>query len=167
MRRRILLALVAVAFALPQAAFAQASGSIQATANVLTTLNVTGQSDLQFIDVLPGVNQTVLPTDGTAGEFRVSGAGTSEVTLDFQLPADLAGAVTAATMPIVFDADDAGFTDVSGGTQTTFDPNTQETTSLVGGGLWVYLGGTVQPSGAQAFDLYSATVTLNVAYTGN
>ena len=52
---------------------AQASGSIQALANVLAPITVAAGQNLDFGNVTPGVNKTVAVTDATSGRFDATG----------------------------------------------------------------------------------------------
>ena len=64
------------------------NASITATANVQTPINVVGAQQLNFGNVFPGVNKTVLASDlSNAGRFDVSGQASAPVTLSFTLPA--------------------------------------------------------------------------------
>jgi len=163
MRQRLLVA-VATAVVLPGALSAQVSANIQATANVLAPLTVSGTQALDFGDVIPGVPSTLPPDDASAGSFTVGGYGTLEVTLDFgTLPSNLASGPN--NLPISFGAGSAGYGDV--GVSTTFDPSSVETTKLVAGALLVFIGGTVSPTPTQAAGAYSGTISLTVAYTGS
>lgn len=167
MRIRLLTVLALLALVIPSSIAAQATGDIQATAVVLAPLTVTPAANLDFGNVIPGVNSTLLPSDANAGRFDVAGSGVLEVTLDFTtLPNQLATG-GGATMPILYGAGSAAYADTPAGAQTTFDPSATATTNLVAGALSVFLGGTVQPAFNQAAGSYSATVTLQVAYTGN
>ncbi|MBI4421763.1 MAG: hypothetical protein HY560_13135, partial [Gemmatimonadetes bacterium] len=75
--------LVALALVLAGAATAQAqtnNASITATAVVQTPINVVGAQGLNFGNVFPGVNKTVLATDLTnAGRFEVTGQASTPV----------------------------------------------------------------------------------------
>ncbi len=154
----------AIALALPGVLSAQVSANIQATANVLAPLTVTGTQVLDFGDVIPGVPSTLLPDDANAGSFTVAGYSTLEVTLDFgTLPANLASGPN--NLPISFGAGSAGYG--AAGVDSTFDPGSVATTNLVSGGLLVFIGGTVSPTPTQAAGAYSGTVSLTVAYTGS
>jgi len=166
MRKRLLPAVAVALLLLPGAVAAQIQGTIQATAVVLSPLTVTGGPDLVFNNVIPGVNQTVLPADGTAGRFDITGSGVLEVQLDFTLPGSLTG---PASLPITFAGQYAGYSPNSATPPaTTFNPTSGGyLTNLVAGGLSVYLGGQVQPAATQAAGNYSGTVTLTVAYTGS
>jgi hypothetical protein len=168
MTRSRSLVLAACLLALPCVVHA-VSDDNNATATVLEPLAVTGVRDLAFGNVFPGVNVTVDKADATSGKWTITGEATGEVTLDFTtLPASLVKG--GDTLPIVYSATDAGRNTVDNpATATAFDPSVQETAvlSAVGGELWVWLGGQVQPASDQAAGVYTATVTLDVNYTGN
>lgn len=146
------------------------SDDITATADVQTPLTVTGSADLDFGTVFPGVNKAVAYTDAVnAGQWDITGEAAAEVTLEFTaLPATLT--FGANTLPIVYAVTDAGHnTTDAPGSATSFDPAVGTTTDLhaATGALFVWIGGTVQPPEDQAAGTYTATITLNVAYTGN
>ena len=52
---------------------------------------------------------------------------------------------------------------------TTFDPSGGLTEFLdaASGELFVWIGGTVSPAAAQPAGVYTATIVLDVVYTGN
>ena len=167
MRKFAVLAVMA-ALIVPSAAFA-VTGSIQATANVLTPLSVsTDLRALDFGDVFPGLNKSIAFTDGTSGKWQIAGEAAKEIQLSFTLPTDLSNA--GILMPISFSATDAAYfaTDAAG-SGVAFDPNAGSTEFLDGtvGSGFVWLGGTVAPAANQAAGLYAATVILDVVYTGN
>ncbi len=156
----------------PAALAAQSNNAtINATANVLTPLDVTAGAALDFGNVFPGVNATVDPvTDANAGRWDVAGAsraGTGyEVTLDYTLPATLSDG-GSNTMPIVFSSSSSSY-GTTQGSSTTVDPNSQQTVNLpTSGNMSVWMGGEVQPPTNQASGSYSAGITLTVNYTGN
>jgi hypothetical protein len=166
---RIRLSSLALAAALVAAAAAPVyaqSGTVAATADVVTPLTVTSISALAFGNVYPGVAKTVAPADAGAGKFGVAGFAGAEVALSFTLPTTLASG--ANTLPI------ASWTGVhntansaSGG--VSFTPSTTATNANLNGtgGLWVFLGAQVTPAAAQVAGTYNSTVTMTVAYTGN
>jgi hypothetical protein len=135
------------------AAFAQgsASGSITAQAFVLTPVSVTPEQDLDFGNVIPGTNKSVQITGATAGRWLVEGTGGAEVDLDFTaLPATLSNGPDA--LAIFYSNVDAGHNTVNvPGGATVFDPAVGTTTDIgaPGGDLYVWIGGTVVPAGAQ------------------
>lgn len=160
------LALVAFLAAAPHQADAQAS--IAATATVATALSVTGGNDLNFQTVIPTYTKTVLVTDATAGTFSLAGGSGAEVTLSFTaLPANLAG--PGGNLPITYDGVHNTVNDPAAGA-TGFVPvlGLSATTTLsAGGDLYVFLGGQVDAALQGTPGVYSGTVTLDAAYTGN
>ncbi len=165
--KRILAAAIVVALILPVSAFA-VSGTINATANVLTPLSVTnGLRDLDFGDVFPGLNKSVALTDATSGKWRIDGEAGKEVQMSFSLPANLS--FGGNNMPISFSATDAGWFDrTSSAVPCPSIPPAGDTEFLSGTGEgFVWLGGTVAPAANQAAGVYTATVSLDVVYTGN
>ena len=151
--------------------FAQESASIQALATVVSTLSVSGSNDLQFQSVNLGVNKSVDKTDvGLAGEWTILGQAGAEVTLDFSLPANLTSG--GNNLAISFTTTDASYANDPLNDQTNptaaINPAIVTTTNLgAGGGMLVWIGGTVNPSIGQASGAYSATIELSVTLTGN
>lgn len=169
MRNRILVALAAAAFALPGGVAAQASnqGIITATAEVQTPLTVSFIQDLDFGNVLPGVNKTIAPGDGADGRLQVAGASGYQVSLDFgTLPTALLSG--GNNLPISFGAGSAGHGTTSGSVGSLFNPGTGANANLsASGNLFIFLGGTVSPAIDQAAGTYEADITVTVDYTGN
>ena len=62
------------------------SASITATATVFQAITVTGAQTLDFGNVFPGVNKTILVTAGTAGRFDLIGQNSTPVQVAFTLP---------------------------------------------------------------------------------
>ena len=168
----MLIALVLASLA-PMGAQAQESAIIQATASVVSSMTVQGTNGLAFGAVTPGIPKAVdKTTAGTAGEWRVTGAPSAEVTLDFTLPTNLDHATLASTMPITFSTTDAAYEDGTGGGQAApaaqIDPSVQTTANIAADGtLWVWIGGTVVPSVSETAGNYSGDITLTITYTGN
>lgn len=132
-------------------------------------ISATGQQDLSFGTLIPGVPVTISRFDpASAGQFEIRGQRGLEVRIDLTLPSSLtAGA--SATMPLEFTSVDGGLaTDRTVGGTQSFDPHLPVTVVLPGNGkAYVYLGGTVRPAPDQAIGPYAATITLTVSYTGN
>jgi len=132
-------------------------------------LSATGQQNLSFGTLIPGVPVTISRFDpASAGQFEIRGQRGLEVRIDLTLPSSLtAGA--SATMPLEFTSVDGGLaTDRTVGGTQSFDPRLPVTVVLPGNGkAYVYLGGTVRPAPDQAIGPYAATITLTVSYTGN
>lgn len=168
--KRMMMAAVVVFGCLAGAGSALAvTGDILATANVLQPLVVSNNlNDLDFGDVFPGVAKSIAYSDATAGQWSVNGYLGAEVQMSFTLPANLVSG--GNNLPISFAATDAGYNTANAvGGATTFDPAAGATTNLDAGSgdLFVWLGGTVTPAGAQPAGVYSNTVSLDVVYTGN
>jgi len=175
-RKQIFASIVAavVMLAGPPEAAAQESATIQALATVISSLSISGNTNLQFGTVTPGVNKVVDKSEpGFAGEWTVTGSVAAELTLDFTLPDSLilVGDSTLG-MPINFSSIDASYDDGAGGGQLApsgvIDPNGLGTERLgAGGQITVWIGGTVNPRISQTGGNYAADVILSVAYTGN
>jgi hypothetical protein len=132
-------------------------------------LSVTGQNELVFASVFPGLPEVVSFADAVnAGAFQVRGANRSEVALTFTLPAALV-ATGGRSLPLRFGPGDGGWnTQNDVPTARTFDPRVVLTVRLSQQGrLFLWLGGTALPTATQAAGTYAGTVTLTAAYTGN
>ncbi len=169
--KKLTMILALTAFlAIPAMVSAQGQGdaaSISATATVIAQLEVSGEEDLRFGDVIPGIASTIAATDvGNAGRFQIQGGGNQEVSLSFDNLTELA-ATGGATLPFAFGSSSAGFGVSSGEADGTFDPLAGTDQRLDNGVLYVFVGGTVTPTAGQPAGSYEGQITLNVAYTGN
>jgi len=164
MRSITKLSLVAVLALTGTALQAQANNaSITATASVQTPINVVGAQPLNFGNVFPGVNKTVVATDLTnAGRFDITGQASTPVTLSFTLPATLGSG--SNTMPIVSYAGvHAQNSTGTGG--IGFLPSAGAGPSLnASGQLWVWVGAQVQPATNQVAGVYTGSITMTVVY---
>jgi hypothetical protein len=155
------------------ASLAQESATIQALATVVSTLHITGITNLNFGTVTLGINKSVNKNQtGQAGQWDITGNPSSEIDLDFTLPAQLRTTDSAAFMNISFGSTDASYDDGTGGGQSSpagvLNPNGPSTHDLGTGGLMsVWIGGTVHPSISQTAGDYAADIILTVAYTGS
>ena len=175
--RRFLAVLAAVAAgaALARPARAQAVAALATTADVNTTaLTLINQTPLAFGTVIPGTPTTVNPqTSASAGYFVIQGVRRAEISITMTLPAQLTTGAGGATMPISFGAQGGCFRDRPPQTSCTFyDPSTTLVDRIRNQNppnnhyhLWV--GGTVSPAAAQQGGVYTGTITLTAAYTGN
>ena len=140
------------------------NASITATANVQTPINVVGAQQLNFGNVFPGVNKTVLASDlSNAGRFDVSGQASAPVTLSFTLPATLSSG--GNTMPIDnytgIRADDAAQTVGA----VLFSPGASNPATLSGAGaLFVWVAARVTPATNQAQGTYTGSIQMTVVY---
>jgi hypothetical protein len=157
--------LVAFALAAPNTASAQ-QASILAQATVQTPLTVTGVSNLDFGNVFPGVNPTVLLTDAGAGHFQLAGVLNAEVDVSFSsLPATLVSGLNNIAISYTGGWNPAA--NPAGATAFVPSAGLTERLDAATGELHVYLGGSLTVPGNQAAGLYQATITLDAAYTGN
>jgi hypothetical protein len=127
-------------------------------------LNVTGIRGLTFGVVFPGVPRVVLRTDAAnAGQFDIGHAKFSPIQITFTLPAVMAGPA-GATMPLVFGANDAGYSSPETITsQVGFDPRVAFATTLdKNGRAAVFIGGRAQPAPSQRAGNYTATITMTI-----
>jgi hypothetical protein len=135
---------------------AQTSGSINATATVLSALSVTG-TDLAFGNVAPTQTKAVAAASG--GTFTVTGSNSAPVSLSFTLPASLGPNVSIGTWTglsnTVNDPGTASALTVSGAAQSR--------TLSSSGSLYVWVGATLTTASATPGS-YSAPVTLTVSY---
>ncbi len=156
--------LVLMAFATTASA---QSGNINVTATVLQPLTVTGARELGFGNVYPGVNKIIAVADLTSGKFTLDGHANAQVNISFTLPTNLTSG--ANTLSISTWTGYRNTTDSPSLGGTSFDPATPTTTTnldAITGDLFVFLGATVSPSSSQAQGSYTATITMNAAYTG-
>jgi hypothetical protein len=160
------LAVVLALAAFATSAAAQ-SGNINATATVLQPLTVSGARDLGFGNVYPGVNKSIAVADATSGRFDLTGVASAQIQFSFTLPTNLTSG--GNTLPIGTWTGYYNATNNATVGGTSFTPSASNTTTnlaAVTGQLFVFVGATVSPSGAQTAGSYSAQVTLTAAYTG-
>ncbi|HEV8401231.1 MAG TPA: hypothetical protein VGQ18_15485 [Gemmatimonadales bacterium] len=127
-------------------------------------LSVTGVRGITFGVVFPGVPRVVVRTDAAnAGQFDVGYAKFAPIQITFSLPAAMNGPA-GATMPIVFGANDGGYSSPETITsQVGFDPRVAFSTALdKNGRAAVFIGGTAQPVSSQRAGNYTATITMTV-----
>jgi hypothetical protein len=155
--------------------FAQSSDNadITASATVLSSISVTGDQNIDFTNILPGVDAS-LAIDGSGntstagvggtpnfGQFTLSGAADASVELE------LTGSLTELsdgtnTLPATFGtsnyvyiadaATGSGNADLTANHTVVFD--------ATGTAITVQLGGLLQPANNQADGTYTGTLTL-------
>ncbi len=142
----------------PSVALGQNSANASVTAEVQQPLAVTKTNDLAFGSVFPGVNKTVAVTDAGAAAFTVLGQAGASVNLTFSAPATLANGGNSLAISSWSARSNTSNSSAAG---TDFTPSGSATAAAIGGsgGLYVFVGATVQPSAAQV-----ATLTLTVVY---
>ena len=136
--------------------------NIQANATVIAQLDVSAGSPLNFGNVTPGILSSV--PYGSGGSFNISGGGGASVILDFTLPTNLTSG--GNNLPISFSTTDANWEDgATSNGNNVFDPNASETITFPSDGdMSVFIGGTVDPDGAQAAGTYTGTIVLTATY---
>jgi hypothetical protein len=130
-------------------------------------IRVEGIKPLAFGLLLAGAPVSVLRTDPvSAGQINLAAQPQSQIILQLTLPPAMTGPL-GATLPLVFGANDAGFSAQGAiGSQVAFDPRnaTVVITNSQNGRGSVYLGGTAQPAFNQPPGTYTGVITLTVAY---
>ena len=147
--------------------FAQKSASVDATANLLNNLTVTGLNNLKFGDVTAGINDLVQKGNVEAGEqlgkFKIEGTSNASIqaTIIFPSTLDLSGG--GDSMPFGNEKIYGYATDdVNSATYPGSNPFTDSLSGF--GAYYVWVGGTVQPSNNQTAGAYSASITLEASY---
>jgi hypothetical protein len=131
-------------------------------------LRATGVRGLTFGILLPGLPQPVLSMDAVrSAQLDVTGPNREVVRITFTLPSVLAGPA-GGTIPIVFGATSAGWSESQTITnQVLFDPQQPFTATLSNNGRGsVFLGATLQPGGTAPSGAYSAPITITLALVG-
>ena len=155
------------------ALMAQELATVQARAIVLPSMSIVGTHDLEFGNVMPGVNKTVDKVEsGSAAEWTIIGIPKAEINVTFLLPKTLKATDSMEELPVRFKTHDASFSDSTKGGQHIpagiLNPLQVNTTQIgQNGTLGVWLGGEVVPGPSQVSGLYTGRVTLTVTYTGN
>jgi uncharacterized protein DUF4402 len=130
-------------------------------------ISAVGIRNVSFGNVLPGVPNTVPPTDATrSGQFNLIGPSLAQVEITFALPTTLTAG--GSTMPISFGATSAGYaSNGSIASQVPFDPRVpfRVNLSVLGRGS-TFLGGALTPPGTQSAGSYSGSVSITVALVG-
>jgi hypothetical protein len=165
------------------------NATASATADVLTAVEVTKQTDLVFGNITPGNTKTVGVesdivngraggTTESAAQFTVSKGASSEVILSFTLPSQLS---TDDNDNLTINFADDGSTklsrlttsdDADGNNKEDFTPGVDFVTLTAENyksyfdatSFYVWLGGTVVPSNDQAQGKYSGEITLSATY---
>lgn len=160
----LVLAVVAAAGVLPTMARAQ-TATLQATAVVQTALTAAGTRALSFGAAFPNTTRTIPTNSASAGYFTLNGQNGGEVSITFpSLPTDLDNG--GVLLPVTFTS---AWATTLAGTQTAIASMSSPTLQRLdasAGTMFVFVGGSVSPT-TQAAGTYTATVTLNAAYTGN
>ena len=136
------------------------SGITRPASAQVTTLN-----NLAFGTVVTGTTTSIAPTSANAANWKIHGSIGIAGIITLTLPSTLARAGGGGSMPVSFCSTCAVYrlnnSNVSGG--STFNPNALLIlTIVVLSDLYIWLGGSVSPAGAQAPGSYSGTVVITV-----
>lgn len=132
-------------------------------------LQVVGDQDLNFGELLTGIPTTVTRTDAlNSGQIIIRGPRGTDIEVTLLLPNDLVGP-GGATIPVSFPPGSAGFAPFFFiFFQQAFDPNVPNTFSIgFFGQVAIYLGGTATAPLQSPAGVYSSTVTAIVANLNN
>ena len=155
--------LLGVAAGPTQSAWAQGANTT-VLANVLQGIVVTPTQHLTFGNVFPGVDKTIsAEAGGLEGRFQVTGQANSNVSLIFTLPTDL---VSGANLLPVGSWTGRHHVNPVAAPGVVFIPSGAATTTQLSalGQRFVFIGATVSPAANQPAGIYSAVITLSVAY---
>jgi len=149
----------------------------QSTTSDVTALVIGGpitfvvSQNLDFATVTRGVPKTVAYGTAAAGKVQVTGSSNAFAQIQFTLPTQLPNiqALPGINMPISFGPGSAAWNrdQDNPGAATSFNP-AFSTVGRFGPPprpyLYVYLGGTVNPSLTQAPGIYQGTIILTITY---
>lgn len=152
------------------------NGTISVTGTVIEALNVEGEEDLVFGNIVSGEDKTVAVngnvTEGSviddteqAGRFRIGGPSGFSILLEFTtLPSamDGIGEASGNSLPVSYVSVFNTESNTDGATPLSVTEGTE--TTLVGGELFVFLGGTVSPALEQTTGDYETQVTLTATF---
>lgn len=152
---------LALAFVLSTTAYAQET--ISATATVLDAITFGTHQNLAFGDVIAGQSSTIGANEAGSGYFTITGY---ENTKDFSVSVAESGVSFGGGGVVTLTLEDLNYqfavspdatssTDVTGG---TVDLASQTST------LYLFVGGTIDASGATSGGAYSSTITLSIEY---
>lgn len=144
-----------------------AQASISATATVATALVLAAGNNLDFATVIPGFSKTVAVSDAAAGTFSMAGGAGAEINFSFSsLPANLSDG-SGNLLPIVYTGAHNTVNDPTTGA-SAYTPSAGATANLSGiGEFYVFIGGTVNATASPPNGIYTGTITMTAAYTGN
>jgi hypothetical protein len=149
----------------------------QATATVLTGLQVMAVQNLIFGNVFQGIAKSMPKNnDDSSGIFSIVGSPSAGISVYLSMPDYLALPDGSDRLVVTFNNTDANV-DSSVVTPSTFagtdgwmdqDPRNLPTASRIGAGgqTRIYLGGRVTPAVNQKAGNYSGDIICSVAYTG-
>lgn len=173
----VLLVTVGLVCLLASTAVAQDVAVATATATVLGTISVSATANLDFGQVLQGVETATANNTANAAVFDISGETDKGINLVLILPEYLTKTDGSSRMDIIFSATDASVDTTGASSPTTMaagkgwqntNPYSLPAGAIIGsGGTSIYLGGSVRPSANQPAGTYEGDIVLTVAYNGS
>jgi hypothetical protein len=138
--------------------FAQSS-TANVTANVNATLTIANLTNLAIGNVNQGQTVTIASNVAAAASFLITGAANAGTTVTVAFPTDL----TFGANTMTFNGQIPRYNTVAGPAgSTAFGALTGGSTNTSGtGNLWVYMGGQVIATAAQAVGSYSGIITCS------
>jgi len=130
-------------------------------------ISVVPRNDLRFGELIRGVPTSIAPFRLLrSGLIEVRGSRNASIRIEYVLPPTMRSAA-GDQIPLTFGADD-GFAVPTGGSFTLrFNPQQPLVTSIGWlGRMFVFLGGTAEPSRTQRSGSYRAVITLTVYSIG-
>ncbi len=148
-----------------------------ATATVLGTISVSATANLDFGQVLQGVETATANNSASAAIFDITGEADKGINLVLILPEYLSKTDGSSRMDIIFGATDASVDTTGASSPTTMaggkgwqntNPYSLPAGAIIGSaGTSIYLGGAVRPSANQPAGTYEGDIVLTVAYNGS
>lgn len=170
--RRVAAALGALAVAAaPAVAHAQTTGSVAASATVLSPLTFAAGQNLAFGNLVRGTSKSVAPDDATSGRWAFTGQGAASLSQTLTLPTTLSDGATNTlaigtwTGRYTQGADAASgtaFSPATGTAATFIFPGPSTNASAI---LSFRVGATVTAAAGQASGTYTGTVSISGVYT--
>jgi hypothetical protein len=138
--------------------------SLGAASGVSAQLTVVGLRNLAFGTVIQGISSSVPASDPVrSGQFEIVVPAGSRIRVHFTLPNRLNGPAGARMNIQYSNADAIALPQAPGSVPSTFNPRAPQTINMgPDTRLWIFLGGTVVPTGTQTTGAYSNTITLTV-----
>ena len=137
-----------------------ASATAMGSFSVLGYATVTRLADLNFGDLIVGVNTTVLPTDAKAAEFLFNGSNNTVVQVTLTYPSDL----TCGSNTMIFHEINAIYNTIPDATTAIeFKKKTGGSASTgPDGNLYVWVGGRVTANNNQAAGSYTGIMQIEI-----
>lgn len=138
-----------------------ASANVTVTITNSLAISESGTMDFGTVATTDGA-QSINSTDSGAPEFTITGTPSASVTVTPTAPSHLTNGssqITFTDKPLSY-----GTTNSQGSATTASSTGAVSTSLSTGGDLYVWIGGTIDPSGATTGGAHTGTYTVAVAY---